>query len=74
MMGTASVIHNGVHIHLKLNSRLPRLSSPYPSPNWSRPHFVHNNIVSVRTGGHCRRGQSATIARSRATEQFIHFM
>ncbi|KAM1748641.1 hypothetical protein ACFX12_009604 [Malus domestica] len=49
MMGTASVIHNGVHIHLKLNSRLPRLSSPYPSPNWSRPHFVHNNIVSAAT-------------------------
>ncbi|KAM1333648.1 hypothetical protein ACFX2I_009537 [Malus domestica] len=58
MMGTASVIHNGVHIHLKLNSRLPRLSSPYPSPNWSRPHFVHNHIVSVRTEE--KRGDSAS--------------
>ncbi|XP_048423625.1 thylakoid membrane protein TERC, chloroplastic-like isoform X1 [Pyrus x bretschneideri] len=63
-MGTASVIHNGVHIHLKLNSRRPRLSLPYPSPNWSRPHFFHHHIVSVRTGG-----QSAPIARSRAIEQ-----
>ncbi|XP_050115867.1 thylakoid membrane protein TERC, chloroplastic-like isoform X2 [Malus sylvestris] len=58
MMGTASVIHNGVHIHLKLNSRLPRLSSPYPSPNWSRPHFVHHHIVSVRTEE--KRGDSAS--------------
>ncbi|KAM1801142.1 hypothetical protein ACFX11_032791 [Malus domestica] len=64
-MGTASVIHNGVHIHLKLNSRLPRVSLPSPAPNWSMPHFIHHHIVSIRTG----RGQSAPIARSRATEQ-----
>ncbi|XP_068317954.1 thylakoid membrane protein TERC, chloroplastic-like isoform X2 [Pyrus communis] len=66
-MGTASVIHNGVHIHLKLNSRLPRVSLPSPAPNWSMPHFIHHHIVPIR--GHCRRGQSAPIARSRATEQ-----
>ncbi|XP_018498931.1 thylakoid membrane protein TERC, chloroplastic isoform X3 [Pyrus x bretschneideri] len=66
-MGTASVIHNGVHIHLKLNSRLPRVSLPSPAPNWSMPHFIHHHIVPIR--GRCRRGQSAPIARSRATEQ-----
>ncbi|XP_008355650.1 thylakoid membrane protein TERC, chloroplastic isoform X2 [Malus sylvestris] len=64
-MGTASVIHNGVHIHLKLNSRLPRVSLPSPAPNWSMPHFIHHHIVPIRTG----RGQSAPIARSRATDQ-----
>lgn len=65
-MGVASVIHNGVHIPLKFNSGLPRVSSPSPAPKWSRPHC----ILPLRTGGrHGRRGQSLPIVCSRATEQ-----
>ncbi|ONI03216.1 hypothetical protein PRUPE_6G244800 [Prunus persica] len=68
-MGMASVVHNGVHIPLKLSSRLPRVSSPSPAPKWARPHLFHLHIPRIRTGGHSRRGQSAPIARSRTTEQ-----
>ncbi|PQQ17473.1 thylakoid membrane protein TERC chloroplastic isoform X2 [Prunus yedoensis var. nudiflora] len=68
-MGMASVVHNGVHIPLKLSSRLPRVSSPSPAPKWARPHLIHLHIPRIRTGGHSRRGQSAPIARSRTTEQ-----
>ncbi|KAF3442067.1 hypothetical protein FNV43_RR15983 [Rhamnella rubrinervis] len=68
-MGLPSVIHNGVHIPLKLNSGPLRVSPLSQTPKWTSPHYVYRDFPHLRSDGRNRRAQYLQIACCRGTKQ-----